>query len=382
MSLRDNGMNRIVFPEDSLDYAAALRTITAECLARGEMNPEDIIRVLRKLNQFDKVDYTDEQIEEEAYISCQEAGKIQRGRKPIMALVTEYIDSIRSDETEIVFSIRDIYKDLKLETPYDRNACRTVLHRLTGKMVNHNGGRSGSYKVIGLPKLQTIDLWADESRPLKIKYPFGIHELIHTHPKNILIVAGEPNAGKSAYLLNFAQMNMGRDHDVYYFSSEMGALELKARLKKFNLPMDEWKRVNWIERAQDFHEVIQPNAINIIDFLEVHDEFYKIGLMIKQIFDKLEAGIAFIALQKNKGRDEGMGGMRSMEKARLYLAMEPGKLKIVKAKNWRNEEINPNNFTKEFKLVAGCHFKVQKDDKTGKEQDWGTETPAPVSRRF
>jgi hypothetical protein len=97
--------------------------------------------------------------------------------------------------------------------------------------------------------------------------------------------------------------------------------------------------------------------LNIIDFLEIHDEFYKVGALIKDIFDKLSTGLAVIAIQKNRGRDEGLGGQRSLEKPRLYMAMEPGKLKIVKAKNWLNSTMNPNGMCMEFKLAKGCYFK-------------------------
>ena len=35
-------------------------------------------------------------------------------------------------------------------------------------------------------------------------------------------------------------------------------------------------------------------------------EFYKVGALIKDIFDKLTTGLAVIAIQKNKGRDEAV----------------------------------------------------------------------------
>ena len=76
----------------------------------------------------------------------------------------------------------------------------------------------------------------------------------------------------------------------------------------------------------------------------------------KKIFDKLEKGIAIIAIQKNKGRDDGLGGARSIEKARLYLSMRPGVIKIVKAKNWVSGTVNPNGLEKQFKLAKGMIF--------------------------
>ena len=259
------------------------------------------------------------------------------------------------------FLTTDILQTLHITTKEEKKNLTVILVRLKDQgVIESYGEKRGCYRPVKAD-CQDIDLWSETAKPLSIKYPMGIHDLIVTHPKNIIIIAGEPNAGKSAYLLNFAQMNSGRGQEVVYFSSEMGAIELQARLKKFNLPMDEWKKIIWKERAADFAAVVRPNAINIIDFLEVHDEFYKIGKLIKEIFDKLDQGIALIALQKNRGRDEGMGGMRSLEKARLYMAMEPGKLKIVKAKNWRNDEINPNGLERSYKLVAGCNFRPEGD---------------------
>jgi hypothetical protein len=272
-------------------------------------------------------------------------------------IMQEVRDYVNQQESNIYLT--EANTNQQFQQASERAACQMALTRLCKEGVLEKVGR-GHYKKVE-QDCADIDLFGGTAQPLDIKYPLGIHELIVTHPKNIIVIAGEPNAGKTAWLLNFAQMNAGHGKDVIYFSSEMGAIELQARLKKFNLPMDEWKKVIWKERASDFAQMIRPNAINIIDFLEVHDEFYKIGLFIKQIFDKLQDGIAVIALQKNKGRDEGLGGGRSIEKARLYLAMEPGKLKIVKAKNWRNDEINPNGLAKTYLLGGGCNFKKTSD---------------------
>jgi hypothetical protein len=267
-------------------------------------------------------------------------------------------------------NLTDAYETLQFLQAQEKAACQVEAHRMCKGGLLEKVSR-GCFKKIE-KDCPDIDVFSPVGDPLNIKYPLGIHDLINTLPKNILVIAGEPNAGKTAYLLNFAQMNCGKDHEVVYFSSEMGSSELQGRLKKFNLPMHEWKKIVWKERAEDFASMIRPNAINIIDFMEVHEDFFKVGLYIKQIFDKLDKGIAFIAIQKNKGKDEGLGGMRSLEKARLYLAMEPGKLKIVKAKNWRNDEINPNGLSKRYKLGGGCNFVVEKD-KNGIKRDWEKE---------
>ena len=149
--------------------------------------------------------------------------------------------------------------------------------------------------------------------------------------------------------------NMGK-HKINYFSSEMGPMELRDRLNKFETNLKHWKEhVNFRERSSNFADVIKPNDINIIDFLEITDEFYKIGGMIKEIYDKLKKGIVIIALQKNPKTDFGLGGMRSVEKARLYLSIDSGEIKIVKGKNWASLT-NPNGLGRSFKLVHGAKF--------------------------
>jgi hypothetical protein len=148
-------------------------------------------------------------------------------------------------------------------------------------------------------------------------------------------------------------------HDIHYFSSEMGKMELRERLTKFNMPLKDWD-FTAKERVADFADVIKPDAINIIDFLEIYEDFFNIGKPIKEIFDKLDKGIAIIAIQKNKGNEYGVGGARSIEKARLYLTIESdgiemNKIKIAKGKNWATHE-NPNCLELEFKLFKGCQF--------------------------
>jgi hypothetical protein len=140
----------------------------------------------------------------------------------------------------------------------------------------------------------------------------------------------------------------------------MGGSELKKRLSLFpNTIPSQWQFKAW-ERSDNFSDVIKPgkSRINIIDFLEIHDEFYKVGGQLAEIHKKLKGAIAIVALQKNAGSDTGLGGFRGLEKPRLYLAMSPSKLKIVKAKNWKSSD-NPNGKVIRFKVAQGCIFKPQ-----------------------
>lgn len=144
-------------------------------------------------------------------------------------------------------------------------------------------------------------------------------------------------------------------YTIHYFNSEMGATELKLRLQNFeDVTLDDWKMNAW-ERSGNFADVIKPDAINVIDFLEVHEDFWKVGGMLKDIHDKLKQGIAVVALQKSKEKEIGRGGDMGLEMPRLYLTIDSGKIRIVKCKNWHGGR-NPNGLSRTFKLVQGWKF--------------------------
>ena len=323
---------------------------TANCLVKGGMPDDEIAQVLEKLilswGENPDKKWIDSKIKSAL-------DRADRRQKNWAEEVRDYITT-----TDGYITTTDCHKQLQATTTDHKKAINMALLRMKESgIIEKYGEKSGTYKKVEQLEENIIDLSAADTTSLPIKLPLGIHELVKIMPKNIIIVAGESNSGKSAFLLNTAAKNM-IDHKVFYFSSEMGGAELKERLQNFNerMPFKMWGHCTFIERANDFDMAIRPNDINIIDFLEIHDEFYKIGGFIKKIFDKLDKGIALIAIQKNKGRDEGLGGARSIEKARLYLSMRPGVIKIVKAKNWVSGLINPNGMEKQFKLAKGMIF--------------------------
>jgi hypothetical protein len=102
--------------------------------------------------------------------------------------------------------------------------------------------------------------------------------------------------------------------------------------------------------------------LNIIDYLEIYENFYLVSKHLADIYKKLNGAVAIVALQKNPGQDDGRGGSFTREKPVLSLAVSPGKVKITKLKEWREDIGNPNGMEYNFKLIDGCRFK--------KEQGW------------
>jgi hypothetical protein len=255
------------------------------------------------------------------------------------------------------FLTSDCYNGLQLTSREQQKACVLELLRMQKDgLIEKYGDRRGCYRRVE-KEYEEMDFVNASTHDVDIKLPFAIEKFVEIMPGNIIVVAGEVNAGKTAFALNVVQMNMDR-FDIHYFNSEMGASELRKRLAKFPSPqhLDDWNFKAY-ERNDNFADVIVSGEgrINIIDFLEIYDNFYEVGGRLAEIHKKLKGANAIVAIQKNPKVDVGLGGFRGLEKPRLYLAMSPGCLKIVKAKNWATTR-NPNNLEINFKLAEGCRL--------------------------
>lgn len=208
---------------------------------------------------------------------------------------------------------------------------------------------------LAIDSSQKIDwLAAKPDNVYQVLWPMGLHEWVHLFSKNIAVIGGSSNSGKTAFFLNVAYGNR-LTHPVKYFSSEMGPEELRLRLQLFDYPLQDWEAVEFFDRSSNFAQAIDPDALNIIDYLEITDNFYQIGGEIKAIFDRLRSGIAVIGIQKKSGVDYARGGEFTLEKARLYLSIDFNVAKIIKGKNWGRRG-NPNGVQFEFNLTRGCKF--------------------------
>jgi hypothetical protein len=257
----------------------------------------------------------------------------------------------------------DIYSCLLLSTRNEKKLCSKVLSEMVSEgIIERYGNKNGVFRRIE-KSAPDIDIFAEREKPLDIKFPLNLHEYFNAKPKNICLIAGTQDAGKTGFFLRFVAMNMNKGHEIRYQSSEMGSDELISRLELFeNIPLSDWKNVNFKESSSNFHDRILPNGINIIDYLEVTKEFWLVAEELKKIYDKLDKGIVLVGLQKDFKTELGRGGSFSLEKPRLYVTLtsnppEGGIAKIVKCKNWVHPRINPNGRTCHFKLRNGCEIR-------------------------
>lgn len=258
------------------------------------------------------------------------------------------------------FNVRDIWAEVGIESSEGKQHLRVILNRLEKKGLVASISRDGNYRRVDI-EAKVID-WqaADVENVVPIKFPFEIDGHCRIYPKSIIIVAGSKNAGKTAFLYNVIQLNM-RQFSVDLFNSETGPEQMKERFAPFAIPTPAPFRV--YERYDNFADVVHPEHLTIIDYLDLNSEVYLVGAEIDAIYRKLTTGVAVIGLQKPPptvtfvrgekkvlDRDLAYGGGFTAKRAVLYITMSNKRLKLLYVKTPKNPRVNPDNMTWTFRI--------------------------------
>lgn len=274
------------------------------------------------------------------------------------ATIEEWVKS-----TTGVFSLKDIHNELDIGSGQGKAHLRQIMYRLKkADVVVSIKGRDGLYRLVDDEAPEENWQFVDKS-VVPLKFPFELENYIRVLPKSLIIVAGAPGAGKTALLYNIAVLNM-HDFDIHLFNSEMGLSQIQERFEAIDPDIPNPPPFHTRHREDNFADVIEPDAINLIDYLDMDSEVYMIGAELKRILFKLNQGVAIVAIQKPIGRDLGYGAGYSLKSASLYLSMDSHKLKIVKARERADNSVNPINKTWSFHLDGhGAKFII--------EREWG-----------
>jgi putative DNA primase/helicase len=161
--------------------------------------------------------------------------------------------------------------------------------------------------------------------------PFELFCSVRLSPKNIVMIAGENNAGKTTFAIEMLKENLemysNSDKKFFYITSEMGAAELKSTLTRFGTLKD-FERCTFIDRQFEPYDLIKNNkdmqdGFVFIDFLETRSgDYSKTVAEVQKIYDALGDGIAVVLVQKQPGKEHAKGGSGMLEKPRFALNLE------------------------------------------------------------
>lgn len=264
------------------------------------------------------------------------------------------------------------HNELGMTTKDHKKAANMTLVRLVQEgVIEKYGDKNGCYRYIEPDEDTEMEFIEGDFYEYPVRLPFGLNDICEIYAQNIIIVAGCKGAGKTSFPLNIALANC-QERDVVYLNSEMGAKEWTKRLNKFDIYKKKDIKFKAKPCHHNFHDKIKPaDKIYIIDYLEIHDNFYEVAKHIRLIHEKLKDGICVIALQKKTNERLGRGAEFSMEKSRLYLTLDYledqfcSKLTIVDAKNLRTA-MNFNGMSKRIKILNGS--KMEAIDKEWRRQ--------------
>jgi hypothetical protein len=354
----DDSDGRVTTLDDSLSEGSRDNTLfhLANHLVRGGMPKDNIRYFLRFFASRCNPPFPEKEIE----IKIQSA--IERSKRRDINLSAEIKDWVLSSSGVFLSSETPFLSSLSSRD--EKKAVSKVFSRLVADgIIERVGGRNSMFRKVD-NELNVVDIFNVQSEDLDIRYPLDVHELFRTMPRNIIVIAGTQNVGKTAFLLNLASLNMNRGMNIRYFTSEMGELELSNRCKMFepDIPFSFWKNVEFCDHSSGFSDKIDPDGLNIIDYLEIPDNFWQVGERLKEIYDKLKKGIAVVALQKKFGTELGRGAEFSLEKPRLYITLEANPpegniARIVKCKNWARDDRNPNYMECVFNVIKGSRVR-------------------------
>ena len=177
------------------------------------------------------------------------------------SVVLEYLEFVNG-----TFTRKQLQEDLTVITAEGKGNLRVILHRLVTSGVIAKTSLDGSYRKIDNEK-KAID-WqsADPDDWLPILLPFDLHSVAKIYPKSIIIVAGSKNEGKTSFLLETLRLNVNADMPVDLYNSETGPEQLKMRLEPFNFTNPAPFKA--YERYDNFADVIEPDHLSIIDYLD------------------------------------------------------------------------------------------------------------------
>lgn len=267
-------------------------------------------------------------------------------------LIRQWIEDVEEGSR---FTTRQIDSDIGIETRGGKDVRRQILKEYCDtKRVQRIPNLAGVYRRVD-SYLGEMD-WqrADPENTVRLKFPFELEKYVKIFPKSIIIVAGAKNAGKTLFLYLMTVMNMDK-FCIDLYNTETGEEQMKERFDSIDVEIPNPAPFKVFERYDNFADVIEPDHISIIDYLDVGSETYMVGDEIDKIFRRINQ-VAIIAIQKPPGRDLGYGKGFTEKRAVLYLAMDTGKLKIVHAKNPAQPTVNPNNKQWSYWVEHGARF--------------------------
>lgn len=345
----------------------------ANCLTRGGMPQNEQVQVL------ERIVFSWGGEKEAGWVESKVKSALQRAEKRERNLTKEFREWIYLQNA--YWKLTDAFSGLQILTKEEKNATHVAINRMIngkdaeGIVLEKHPSMISCYRLLVKDCEEiTFEDDEDEGEFFDVRLPMGLNNLVRVYQGNIVLVAGEWNSGKTSFLLNVLVSNKNR-FPIRYISSEMRSQEFKLRFKTFGIDKDHWMpdaMTKYIKASSSVYTQIDPDGLNIIDYLEFPNSDYTKGSeLLVGIHNALRKGIAVVGVQKKEGQRLPRSSDMVLEKPRLAIALSKdvhagpdniGVVEILKAKIPIAGKCDGKKLRFEF-IGRGSGFKVL--------QDWG-----------
>jgi len=257
-----------------------------------------------------------------------------------------------------VFYYKDVIDGRVAKDPRMWAYVRVMLFRCKDKGIAFPvNGRDGYWRPSDT-SLEEVFWWGLNGKiGENLLLPLGLLKYCYIPRPSLVLVAGIYNAGKTALCINIVNHNLEKwANNIFFFVSENAEM-MKAKFDALNSYIPSPPPFKTYRRTENFADVIQPDGLNVIDYLRVDmDKPYAISSALFQIYNKLKTGIAVVAMQKPPGRKLAFGGAATAFEPALYLSMDKGYIEFEKIKIPRKLDYDPYSIRITFRIRKGVDF--------------------------
>jgi len=287
---------------------------------------------------------------------------LKRKDKSEKTLVEEVREWVQLS-TAVHFLSTDVHKELNLSTRQDKKNVAMILARFSEEnppLIEKYGDKRGSWRTID----KTINeqrWWDDVGEPLLLRFPLGVDQHVNIFEGNVILLEGQKSAGKTAFALEFCRLNAHLFHGkALYQNVEMDDSELRKRFEAYGdvYPLSQWREnVMIIRNSANWWDKIQPNGLNVVDYLVEYENSYLKPRFIMQIHDKLKKGIALVLNQRDPRKPYSHGGLSVRDIPRLIISLMSHTLKLEDVKSFTSlMGRNPTGLVRKYKQANWWKF--------------------------
>lgn len=257
--------------------------------------------------------------------------------KRLADTLREFLLTAQGKEIDLKY----IREELKIDPASPSwNGLREQMARLTKEgLLKPSGRKDGIYKVI--TQIKQITVFGRERLPLRdIAFPRNYdnsEELLFAHDivirgGDLILVAGRSNYGKTTLCLNFCAENI--DESPVLMGNEYTTIDDEPSQRFLNR-LDKLGTIHWFDEVtgqdrfvllpvrEDYAEHVVKDKINIIDWINLDDEPWKISKEMEDIKRALgKNGVGIIVIQKSAGADSGRGGQYTKDFADVEILLD------------------------------------------------------------